>query len=340
MRALQVQGPGEVRVVEIPAPDPDPDQVLLRVRMVGMCGSDLNTFRGKNPLVTYPRILGHEIAATVEAVPNDGSRQLIPGTNVTVSPYTSCGTCPSCRRGRPNACQFNQTFGVQRDGAIAEFVLVKPEKIYQADGLALEELALVEPLTIGFHAVARGRVSATDIVAVLGCGGVGLGAIAGAASRGATVIAVDLEDSKLSLAQAAGAAHAIHSGRESLHDRLLELTGGNGPDVVIEAIGVPATFRAAIEEVAFTGRVVYIGYAKEPVSYETRLFVQKELDILGARNAGPEDFRTVIEMLQQKKFPASGAISKIVPLAQAGSALAEWSADPTRFSKILVRLDE
>ncbi len=339
MRALQVQGPGAVELVDVPAPRPDPGDVLLRVRMVGMCGSDLNTFRGKNPLVTYPRVLGHEIAATVESAPKAIDTQLVPGMNVTVSPYTSCGTCASCRRGRPNACQFNQTFGVQRDGALTEFVLVKPEKIYQADGLDVEELALVEPLTIGFHAAARGRIAATDIVAVLGCGGVGLGAIAGAARRGATVIAVDLDDAKLSLAQAAGARCAVHSGRESLHDRLAELTGGNGPDVIIEAIGTPATFRAAVEEVAFTGRVVYIGYAKEPVSYETRLFVQKELDILGARNADPDDFRAVIAMLQEKKFPVRAAISKIVPLAEAGAALAEWSANPATFSKILVRVD-
>ena len=340
MRALQVKGPGVVEVVEIPAPHPDPGEVLLRVRIVGMCGSDLNTFRGKNPLVTYPRILGHEIAATVESVPETVSLYLAPGTDVTVSPYTSCGICASCRRHRPNACQFNQTFGVQRDGALAEFVVVKPEKIYQAGGLALHELALVEPLTIGFHAAARGRVSETDIVVVLGCGGVGLGAISGAARRGAAVIAVDLDDAKLSLAQAAGARYVIHSGRQSLHDSLAELTGGNGPDVVIEAIGTPATFRAAVEEVAFTGRVVYIGYAKEPVSYETRLFVQKELDILGARNAEPDDFRAVIAMLGEKKFPVEEAISKIVPLQQAGEALADWSANPSGFSKILVRLDD
>ncbi len=343
MRALQVQGPGEVKIVEIPAPAPNENEVLLRVRIVGMCGSDLNTFRGKNPLVTYPRILGHEIAATIESAPrtrNNEDSPLVPGTNVTVSPYTNCGTCASCRRGRPNACQFNQTFGVQRDGALAEFVLVRPEKIYRADGLALEELALVEPLTIGFHAVARGRVAETDIVAVLGCGGVGLGAIAGAARRGATVIGVDVDDAKLSLAQAAGAKYVIHSQRESLHGRLEEITKGNGPDVVIEAIGMPATFRAAVEEVAFTGRVVYIGYAKEPVSYETRLFVQKELDILGARNAGPQDFRAVIEMLRAKKFPTNEAVSRIVPLAEAGVTLAEWSANPSSFSKILVRVDE
>ena len=339
MKALQIRGPGEVELVEVPTPMPKADEVLLRVRRIGLCGTDLSTFRGKNPLATYPRIPGHEIAATVEEVskiPNG----VTAGTNVTVSPYNNCGRCPACRRNRPNACQFNETFGVQRDGALAEFIAVKSEKLYRADGLALNELALVEPLTIGFHAVARGRVTETDRVAVFGCGGVGLGAVAGAARRGATVIGVDVDEAKLALAKAAGAKFVIHSQRESLHERFQELTDNDGPDVVIEAIGLPATFRAAVEEVAFTGRVVYIGYAKEPVSYETRLFVQKELDILGSRNAGPEDFRAAIEMLQQGAFPVKQAISKVVPITEAGTALTEWSANPTSFSKILIRLDD
>ena len=125
-----------------------------------------------------------------------------------------------------------------------------------------------------------------------------------------------------------------------MHERLANLTGGNGPDVIIEAIGLPETFRAAVQEVAFTGRVVYIGYAKEPVAYETRLFVQKELDILGSRNALPEDFRAVIEMLEQGRFPVDDAITKIVSLDQAPESLAAWSNDPARFSKIMINLDE
>jgi threonine dehydrogenase-like Zn-dependent dehydrogenase len=334
MKALQVTAPAEARVVDIPAPQPRAGEVLLRVRMVGMCGSDLNTFGGKNPLVTYPRILGHEIAASVV----EGGSALNSGTNVTLSPYSNCGTCASCRRNRPNACRFNQTLGVQRDGAMAEFICVPEDKLYAAETLSLKELALVEPLTVGFHAAARGRVQSEDIVAVFGCGGVGLGAVAGAARRGATVIGIDIDEAKMSLARAAGAAQTINSKSESLHDRLLELTDGHGPDVVIEAIGLPSTFRAAVEEVAFTGRVVYIGYAKEPVSYETRLFVQKELDILGSRNALPADFHAVIEMLTRRQFPVEQAISKIVPLEESAEMLRSWSAAPSQFSKILVSI--
>jgi threonine dehydrogenase-like Zn-dependent dehydrogenase len=228
--------------------------------------------------------------------------------------------------------------GVQRDGALTEFIVMPPEKLYPAK-LAPKELCLVEPLTVGFHAVARGRVTTDDTVAIFGCGGVGLGALAGSNSRSATTICVDVDDEKLKLARAAGGAHAINSAKESVHGRLQELTDGRGPDVVIEAVGTPATFRAAVEEVAFTGRVVYIGYAKEPVSYESRLFVQKELDVLGSRNAQPEDFRAVIRFLEERKFPVNEVVSLIVPLTEGPNALRSWSEKPSCFTKILVSLD-
>lgn len=161
----------------------------------------------------------------------------------------------------------------------------------------------MEPLTVGFHAIGRGRVGAEDTVAVIGCGGVGLGAVAASGFRGARTIAVDLDDRKLDTARRAGATDTINTERESLHEGLSELTKGYGPDVIVEAVGLPSTFRAAVEEVAFPGRVVYIGYAKELVPYETRLFVQKELDLMGSRNALPEDFHAVIRMLERGAFP-------------------------------------
>jgi threonine dehydrogenase-like Zn-dependent dehydrogenase len=334
MKAVTVKAPSEAALADIPEPTPTEGHALLRVRMVGMCGSDLSTFRGANPLVSYPRVLGHEVAATVL---EPGKSNIPAGSNVTILPYTNCGRCASCRRGRTNACQFNQTLGVQRDGAMTELISVPADKLYPAR-LSLRDLALVEPMTVGAHAAARGRVSKDDIVAVFGCGGVGLGAISAAAFRGATVIAIDVDEAKLEIARKSGATHLIHSIHDNLHDRLQELTEGRGPDVIIEAIGLPATFRAAVEEVAFTGRVVYIGYAKENVAYETRLFVQKELDIMGSRNAMPDDFREVIRMLEVGGFPTEDAVSLIVKLDDAPQALVEWSNSPSKFTKILVDL--
>jgi threonine dehydrogenase-like Zn-dependent dehydrogenase len=337
MKALIIKKPGEAEVDAIPEPAASKENLLLKVRMIGFCGSDLNSFRGKNPLVTFPRIPGHEVAATIVT----GSKEnpaLAAGVNVTMSPYTSCGRCASCLRNRPNACQFNETLGVQRDGALTEYIAMPADKLYAAN-LSIKELCLVEPLTVGFHAVARGRVTESDSVAVFGCGGVGLGAIAASHFRGANTIGIDVDDDKLALAKKTGSSHVINTNRESLHQRLLELTNGLGPDVIIEAIGLPQIFRAAVEEVAFTGRVVYIGYAKEPVVYETRLFVQKELDIMGSRNALPQDFHQVIRMLEDHRFPVEDAVSSIVPIEEAPDVLRAWSDNPARFGKIMVRLD-
>ena len=337
MRALVIDRPGEAQVIEMERPAADPKLATMRVRRIGLCGSDLTTYLGKNPMVTYPRIPGHEVAATLEHVPaNDLG--LKAGMNVTLSPYTSCGKCTSCRQGRFNACRYNETLGVQRDGALMDFLSVPVEKIYAAP-LPLEELALVEPLTVGCHAVARGLVTAKDTVAVYGCGGVGLGAVAAAAFRDARVVAIDIDDKKLAIAKDCGARELINTTREDVHARLQEISGGHGPDVIIEAIGRPDTYRAAVEEVSFAGRVVYIGYAKENVSFETRLFVQKELDIRGSRNALPEDFREVIRMFEQKRFPTAEAISATVPLDEAPAILRAWSENPAAYTKIMIAFD-
>ncbi len=207
MRALFIDAVGRTSLGDLAEPVLGDGEVLLRVQTIGFCGSDLNTFRGLNPLVSYPRVPGHEIAATVEqlgrAVP-DGPLEI--GMHVTVLPYTACGRCAACRRGRGNACRDNQTLGVQRDGALTEFLVVPWQKVVRADGLSRRELALVEPLAVGFHAAHRGRVTADDTAVVIGCGAVGLGAVSGAHRLGARVIAVDVDDAKLAIARATGAA--------------------------------------------------------------------------------------------------------------------------------------
>jgi threonine dehydrogenase-like Zn-dependent dehydrogenase len=337
MKAVVVQEPGKAVLADIPEPSMGAGETLLQVRMIGLCGTDLNTYRGKNPLVTFPRVLGHEVAATILSTGSGLSNDLQEGTAVTLAPYTACGQCASCIRGRPNACSSNQTLGVQRDGALTERIAIPAEKLYRAK-LSLKELCLVEPLTVGFHAAKRGRVTEHDTVAVFGCGGVGLGAISAAAFHGARVIAIDMDDAKLEIARKAGAHELIHSSNEDLHIRLSKLTDGRGPDCIIEAIGLAQTFRASVEEVAFTGRVVYIGYAKEPVAYETSLFVQKELDILGSRNALPEDFREVIRMLEEGRFPVDDVISAVVPIEEAPEMLRQWSANTAAFTKIMVQV--
>jgi threonine dehydrogenase-like Zn-dependent dehydrogenase len=336
MKGLLIRKPGDVELVELDRPSAGHGEILIKLKYVGFCGSDLSTYLGRNPMVQYPRIPGHEVSAEIMETGPGVPQDLTPGTSVTVVPYTSCGHCPSCRRGRAYACQYNETLGVQRDGAMQEYLAVPWQKIFKAPSLNDRELAMVEPLTVGFHAIERAGVKQSDTVMVLGCGMIGSGAIAGAADRGATVIAVDIDDHKLLIARMMGARFLVNSRLSDLHHMLAELTGGEGPDVVVEAAGHPATYRTAVDEVAFTGRVVCIGYAGEEVSFKTSLFVRKEMDIMGSRNASAEDFRNVVTYLGKGHFPSGRMISREVNLEEAGQALREWADDPGKIMKILL----
>ena len=338
MKALKILKPGAVEIIETEKPIPLPGQVLLRICKVGLCGSDLTTYLGKNPMVDYPRIPGHEISAVVEQVPEKVPEFIKTGQAVTVVPYTNCGNCSSCRRGRYNACKNNQTLGVQRDGALCEYIAIPWEKLIIAEGLDETLLTLVEPLTVGFHAADRAEVSDIDTVMVLGCGMIGLGAIISSSLRGAKVIAVDIDDSKIGLAENLGAEFGINSRSSDLHAELMKITKTQGPDVTIEAAGNPATYQAAVNEVAFCGRVVCIGYAKDEISFATTVFVQKEFDLRGSRNAMPLDFQAVADYLGKGDFPASEVVTEEVSLAEAPETLNKWAENPNIISKILVNV--
>ena len=337
MKAIQIPAPADLRVVDIEKPEVKSGEVLLKIKYVGFCGSDLNTFLGRNPMVKLPVIPGHEVGATIEAVGTDVPAGFMVDMPVTVNPYTNCGTCAACRNGRVNACEHNETFGVQRNGAMSEYLSLPWQKVIPADGISPRDCALIEPMSVGFHAVSRGQITDIDTVLVIGCGMIGIGAIVRAALRGATVIAVDLDDDKLALAKRIGADYTINSKTENLHERLQVITNGLGPDVVIEAVGSPATYIMAVNEVAFTGRVVCIGYAKSEVTFQTKYFVQKELDIRGSRNALPEDFRAVVRYLQQGDCLLEEFISNIVHPEEALNAMQQWSAAPGKVFRILVK---
>ncbi len=338
MRCLRITAPRQAILDTVGVGVPGAGEVRLRVAWVGLCGSDLSTWRGVNPLVSYPRIPGHEISGRVEAI-GAGVIGWSLGDEALVVPYTACGACSACRVGRTNTCRDNQTLGVQRHGALAGALVLPAAKLMRVPGLSAQELALVEPLSVGFHAVARGRVAQGETVAVIGCGAVGIGAVAGASARGARVVVVDLDPRKLALARRFGASETIDGTGIDLAATLAQLDGGEGPAVSIEAVGNPASFRACVDAAAFAGRVVYIGYAKQEVPYDTRKMVQKELDILGSRNALPADFAAAAAWLAADHGRAQALVSRTVPfLPGGGGAGPDWDAGARGrpVSKILV----
>lgn len=336
MKAIQISEPSVMKVIDMPEPQMGDDEVLLKIKYVGFCGSDLNTYRGGNPMVKMPVVPGHEVGAEIVSIGKNVPEGLTPGMTVTINPYTNCGKCASCRNDRVNACEHNETLGVQRWGAMREYLTLPWQKVIPVGSLSARTSALVEPMSVGFHAVNRAQVSDIDVVMVIGCGMVGLGAVVRAALRGAIVIAADIDDEKLALAKQLGATYAVNTINDDVHARLQEMTDGFGPDVVIEAVGSPVTYQMAVNEVAFTGRVVCIGYAKSEVSFQTKYFVQKELDIRGSRNAQPSDFRAVIHYLERGTCPVDKLISGDVAPEGAAEAMQEWAAAPGKVFRILV----
>ena len=336
MKAIQISGERQMEIVNVPEQELKAGEVLLRLEYVGFCGSDLSTYLGKNPMVKMPVIPGHEVGAVIEKVGAEVPEGLKVGMVVTCNPYTNCGKCASCRNQRVNACQHNETLGVQRNGAMREYIALPWEKVIPAGLLSPRTCALIEPMSVGFHAVNRAQVTDIDVVVVIGCGMVGMGAIVRSALRGATVVAADIDDEKLALAKEMGASYTINTKTEDVHARLLEITSSFGPDVIIEAVGSTPTYQMAVNEVAFTGRVVCIGYAKTDVSFQTKFFVQKELDIRGSRNAQPQDFRAVIHYLERGTCPVDRLISGDVAPEDAPEAMRQWSENPGKVFRILV----
>ena len=337
MKAIQISEPSVMKVIEMAEPEMGDGEVLLKMRYVGFCGSDLNTFRGGNPMVKMPVVPGHEVGAEIVSVGKNVPDMLKPGMIVTVNPYTNCGKCASCRNGRVNACEHNETLGVQRDGAMREYIAVPWQKVIPVGELSTDHAALIEPMSVGFHAVSRAQAVDTDVVMVIGCGMVGVGAVIRSLLRGAKVIACDVDDHKLEIVRRLGADFTINTATENVHERLMELTDSMGPNIVIEAVGSPQTYQMAVNEVAFCGRVICIGYSKQDVEFATKYFVQKELDIRGSRNALPEDFDGVIRYLKKYNPPYDVLTSGIVTPEEAEKAMQQWDAQPAKVFRILVK---
>ncbi len=337
MKAYAINEQFSVIKVDIPKPEMGATDVRIQVKYIGLCGSDLNSFRGLMPFVKLPRIPGHEISGLVVDKGSLVPESIQVGDKVTVSPYTKCGMCPACRAGRDNCCQFNQTLGVQREGALTEEIVVPFEKVFVSSTLSLEELVLVEPLSVGYHGANRGEVNEIDTVLVLGVGTIGMGALCAAVRKGATVIALDIDDVKLAQAKKFGAHYTINSMKQDARAEIDKITNNEGVSIAIEAAGTPVTFNLALDLVAFAGRVVSIGYSKNETPIKTQLIVSKELNIYGSRNA-LRVFPSVIQMFEKREHPFTDMITKVYDFDQVAEALAFWNENAGTVSKILIKV--
>jgi threonine dehydrogenase-like Zn-dependent dehydrogenase len=334
---LEIVGPHQAGIRERPDPQPGPGEVLIRVEVAGFGDADLEIFLGQREQQAYPRVPSREIAGVVEAAgPGvDGWPQ---GAPALVFPHVNCGRCHACRSGRATACGNVATMGVDGDGGMCEFVVAPADHLLTSALLLPAELALVEPLATGFHAIDRARVIGHDtVVAIHGCDVAGLGAVAAAAARGACVLAADPDEARLDLARAAGARRTVRAELPELASALRDAADGEGPDVVIDALGHDGSLEGCIEAACCAGRVVCLREGAAVLRNLGRLRAG-ELDVLGSARPGMDDLRSAVAHLESRTFPVNAVIGHTVPLAAAAEALTQWAARPARMLKVQVAL--
>ena len=296
MKALVCTTPRQFDYINTEMPVTAEGETLLKIERIGICGTDLHAFEGTQPYFNYPRILGHELAATIVETKAVG---FTVGDKVTIIPYMHCGNCIACNSGKNNCCVNMRVFGVHIDGGMREFVAVPDYALLKSEGLSLDELALIEPLAIGAHAVKRAAVANGEFVLVIGAGPIGLGIAQFARITGAHVIVVDVNDDRLQFCTThVGVEHTINPLKQDVMESLKQITSNNMPTVVIDATGNLKAINHAFAYLAHGGRYVLVGLQKEQISFSHPEFHKREATLMSSRNANVSDFEHVMESIK------------------------------------------
>lgn len=337
MKYIVCEKPGKFYLKDKALPSYGEGEALLKIRRIGICGTDLHAFRGNQPFFSYPRILGHELAATVEAAGNKVSR-VRAGDRVVVMPYLSCGRCVACRQGKTNCCAHLQVLGVHADGGMQEKIAVPADILIPANDLSYDEIAVVEPLSIGAHALRRADLKEGETIVVAGCGPIGLGLMKLAQLRGATVIALDVDDRRLSFAESVMGINHIIDARKEPAVRVAEITGGEMATAVFDATGNRQALESGVDFMAHGGRYILVGLSREQLSFHHPLIHAKETSLLCSRNATLVDFHTVIDLLRTGQFPIDAYITHRVAFAEMIDHFESWLRPETGVIKAMVEL--
>ena len=314
-----------------------PGQAIIKIRRIGICGTDLHAFQGTQPYFNYPRILGHELAG--DLVSADGADDFAPGEKVTFIPYFNCGKCIACRNGKPNCCTSIKVSGVHIDGGMVDYLSVPSYSLVKSQGLDYDELALVEPLAIGAHGVRRAGVQEGEFVLVIGAGPIGLGAMEFARIQGANVIALDINNERLQFCKdTLKVKHAINGATEDTLERLKEITNNDMPVVVIDATGSQKAINNALQYLAHGGRFVLIGLQKEAISFSHPEFHKRETTLMSSRNATREDFVHVINSIKQGLIDPTIYITHRVKFGGLKEVFATWLDPKSGVIKAMVEL--
>lgn len=323
MNTLILDKPEQFRFAQTNEPPaPPPGFALVRVRRVGICGTDWHAYRGRQPFFNYPRILGHELGVVVEQV-NDPASDLKAGDKCSVEPYMNCGKCIACRRGKLNCCASLNVIGVHTDGGMRERIVLPAHKLHKSATLSLEQLALVETLGIGCHAVDRAGLEAGEFVVVIGAGPIGLSIIPFAKAAGAKVIVTDVSESRLEFCRQMRVDHTVDARGDVLAE-LKRLTNDDLPTAVFDATGAPPSMMKTFEYVAPGGRIVFVGLFQGDVSFNDPNFHRREISLLASRNARPSDFKRIIKLMEDGTVDTTPWITHRVKCDSLVQTLPEW----------------
>ena len=339
MKTITLLEPGKLELSETATPlPPGPGEALVRVRRIGVCGTDIHAFGGRQPFFSHPRILGHELGVEVIET-GEGVDRILPGDKCSVEPYLNCGKCIACRRGKPNCCANMQVLGVHVDGGMRERFLVPAAKLHASAKLDYDQLALVEPLAIGCHAVDRASLDEGEQALVIGAGPIGLATIQFAREAGAKVTVLDVNQGRLDFCrEKLGVESTIHAGTDKTLDALLSITSGDLPTAVFDATGNPKSMAAAFEYPAPGGRLVFVGLFQGELSFNDPLFHKKELTILASRNARPQDFSRIIGLIGNGRIDTNPWITHRAPFENAVSEFPAWTRPETGVIKAIIDL--
>lgn len=339
MKTVLITKPFEIAVTDTEKPVVKEGEALLKILYGGICGADVASYTGNQPFTTYPRIPGHEFSAEIVSIP-ENDRGLKAGDIVTCNPYFNCGECYSCERGFVNCCTDNKTMGVQRDGSFCEYVAMPIERIYNGKGLSAQQLALVEPFTISYHALNRAKVKKGDKVLVVGAGPIGLFALISAVEKGAEVYVADILDGRLKKALDFGAKGVINSKENNIVEKAMEITGGNGFDVCVEACGSSVTFLNCIDCAAFAANIILIGNGKRETTFLHSILLKKELNVFGSRNSLKSDFMDVIDIIASGRVDVMKMVSDIYQMDKADDAFKALANNQGDLCKVLVNIGD
>lgn len=322
MKQIICNQPGQLELRNVEKPLLKPGEAIIKLKRIGICGTDLHAYEGTQPYFDYPRVLGHELSGVIDEV--DESSDLKVGDKVAVIPYLNCGTCYTCKKGKTNCCQNLKVMGVHQDGGMQEYMSVPVSHLMKVNDLSFDEAALMEPLAIGAHAVRRVGMEKNDTVVVSGAGPIGIGIMLFAKAMGTTVIAVDLNVKRLEFCKEWADIDHIVDANQDVLAQIKEITDGNMADIVLDATGNKQSMEQSLDYITFGGKVIYVGLIKGKIEFNDPDFHKRETTLMGSRNATIEDFLNVYELLQKRQFDLQQYITHRSTFDQVSKDLPNW----------------